>query len=342
MEVAVPIVDNAIYRDGVRQPNSVTLDQTFEELRDHGGFAWIGLYRPTDVELRSVADEFGLHELSVEDALAGHQRPKLERYGDVLFMVLRPARYLDAPEEVEFGEVHLFIGPNFAISVRHAESPDLGRVRRRLERTPELLALGPQAILYAVLDEVVDEYQPVIAGLENDIDEIENQIFSGDPAVSRRIYKLATEAMAFQRATHPLVDMLASLEAGFEKYSVDVELRRNLRDVLDHVLQTVTRADSFRAILQNALTVQSTLVTQNQNEEMRTLSRTSIEQGEQVKKISGWAAIIFAPSLVGSIYGMNFRFMPELDWVWGYPMALGLMGGSAVALYIVFKKRGWL
>jgi len=338
----VPIVDNAIYRDGVRQPNSVTLDQTFEELRDHGGFAWIGLYRPTDAELRSVADEFGLHELSVEDALVGHQRPKLERYGDVLFMVLRPARYLDAPEEVEFGEVHLFIGPNFAISVRHAESPDLGRVRRRLERTPELLALGPQAILYAVFDEVVDEYQPVIAGLENDIDEIENQIFSGDPAVSRRIYKLATEAMAFQRATHPLVDMLASLEGGFEKYAVDMELRRNLRDVLDHVLQTVTRADSFRAILQNALTVQSTLVTQNQNEEMRTLSRTSIEQGEQVKKISGWAAIIFAPSLVGSIYGMNFRFMPELDWVWGYPMALGLMGGSAVALYIVFKKRGWL
>jgi len=338
----VPIVDNAIYRDGVRQPNSVTLDQTFEELRDHGGFAWIGLYRPTDAELRSVADEFGLHELSVEDALVGHQRPKLERYGDVLFMVLRPARYLDAPEEVEFGEVHLFIGLNFAISVRHAESPDLGRVRRRLERTPELLALGPQAILYAVFDEVVDEYQPVIAGLENDIDEIENQIFSGDPAVSRRIYKLATEAMAFQRATHPLVDMLASLEGGFEKYAVDMELRRNFRDVLDHVLQTVTRADSFRAILQNALTVQSTLVTQNQNEEMRTLSRTSIEQGEQVKKISGWAAIIFAPSLVGSIYGMNFRFMPELDWVWGYPMALGLMGGSAVALYIVFKKRGWL
>ena len=338
----MPIVDNAIYRDGVRQPNSVTLDQTFEELRDHGGFAWIGLYRPTDAELRSVADEFGLHELSVEDALVGHQRPKLERYGDVLFMVLRPARYLDAPEEVEFGEVHLFIGPNFAISVRHAESPDLGRVRRRLERTPELLALGPQAILYAVFDEVVDEYQPVIAGLENDIDEIENQIFSGDPAVSRRIYKLATEAMAFQRATHPLVDMLASLEGGFEKYAVDMELRRNFRDVLDHVLQTVTRADSFRAILQNALTVQSTLVTQNQNEEMRTLSRTSIEQGEQVKKISGWAAIIYAPSHVGSIYGMNFRFMPELDWVWGYPMALGLMGGSAVALYIVFKKRGWL
>ena len=338
----MPIVDNAIYRDGVRQAHPVSLDQTFEELRDKGGFAWIGLYRPTDAELRAVATEFGLHELSVEDALTGHQRPKLERYGDVSFLVLRPARYLDAPEEVEFGEVHLFIGPNFAITVRHAESPDLGRVRRRLERTPELLSLGPQAILYAVLDEVVDEYQPVIAGLENDIDEIENQIFGGDPAVSRRIYDLASEAMAFQRATTPLVEIMASLEAGHEKYGVDVELRRNLRDVLDHVLQTVARADSFRAVLQNALTVQSTLVTQAQNEEMRTLSRASIEQGEQVKKISSWAAIIFAPGLVGSIYGMNFKFMPELDWVWGYPMALFLMLGSAVGLYIIFKKRGWL
>ena len=338
----MPIVDNAIYRDGVRQAHPVSLDQTFEELRDKGGFAWIGLYRPTDSELRSVATEFGLHELSVEDALTGHQRPKLERYGDVTFLVLRPARYLDAPEEVEFGEVHLFIGPNFAITVRHAESPDLGRVRRRLERAPELLSLGPQAILYAVLDEVVDEYQPVIAGLENDIDEIENQIFGGDPAVSRRIYDLASEAMAFQRATTPLVEIMASLEAGYEKYGVEVELRRNLRDVLDHVLQTVARADSFRAVLQNALTVQSTLVTQAQNEEMRTLSRASIEQGEQVKKISSWAAIIFAPGLVGSIYGMNFKFMPELDWAWGYPMALFLMLGSAVGLYIIFKKRGWL
>ena len=338
----MPIVDNAIYRDGVRQAHPGSLDQTFEELHEKGGFAWIGMYRPTEDELRAVANEFELHELSVEDALTGHQRPKIERYGDTFFMVLRPARYLDAPEEVEFGEVHLFIGPNFAITVRHAESPDLGRVRRRLELTPTLLALGPQAILYAVLDEVVDEYQPVIAGLENDIDEIENQIFDGEPAVSRRIYELAGEAMAFQRATHPLADIMASLEGGYDKYEVDVELRRNFRDVHDHVLQTIAKADSFRAVLQNALTVQATLVTQKQNEEMRTLSQASIEQGEQVKKISSWAAIIFAPGLVGSIYGMNFKVMPELDWVWGYPFALALMLGSAVGLYIIFKKRGWL
>lgn len=338
----VPIVDNAIYRNGVREAHSTTLDQTFEALRDEGGFAWIGMYRPTDDELRAVATEFSLHPLAVEDALVGHQRPKLERYGETLFVVLRPARYLDAPEAVEFGEVHMFIGPNFAITVRHAESPDLGRVRKRLEHNPELLALGPQSVLYAVLDEVVDEYQPVIAGLENDIDEIEDQIFRGDPAVSRRIYDLATEAMAFQRATHPLVDILNALESGFDKYHVDIELQRNLRDVLDHVLQTVARADSFRAILQNALTVQSTLVMQEQNEEMRAMSRTSIQQGEQVKKISGWAAILFAPTLIGAIYGMNFDFMPELHWTYGYPFALGLMLASGVVLYVMFKRRGWL
>jgi len=326
----------------VRQTRAVTLDQTFEVLRDGGGFAWIGMYRPTEDELRAVANEFGLHELAVEDALVGHQRPKLERYGETLFLVLRPARYLDAPEEVEFGEVHLFIGPNFAITVRHAESPDLGRVRKRLEQNPALLALGPQAILYAVLDQVVDEYQPVIAGLENDIDEIEDQLFQGDPAVSRRIYELATEAMGFQRATHPLVEMLGQLESGYEKYHVDVELQRDFRDVLDHTLQIVARADSFRAILQNALTVQSTLVTQAQNDEIRNMTQASIDQGDQVKKISGWAAILFAPTLIGAIYGMNFRFMPELDWPLGYPFALGLMAVSGVVLYVVFKRRGWL
>lgn len=338
----MPIVDNAIYREGVRQALPVTLDQTFEDLRDNGGFAWIGLYRPTEEELRAVATEFTLHPLAVEDALKGHQRPKLERFGDVLFVVLRSARYLDAPEEVEFGEVHLFIGPNFAISVRHAESPDLGRVRKRLEHNPSLLSLGPQAVLYAVFDEVVDGYQPVIMGLENDIDEIEDQLFHSDPGVSRRIYELAREAMAFQRATQPLVAMLEKLEVGFDKYDVDVELQRDFRDVLDHTIKAVERADSFRALLQNALTVQSTLVMQGQNEEMRTLSAASIEQGEQVKKISSWAAILFAPALIAAVYGMNFEFMPELAWPLGYPFALTLMLGSGAGLYIVFKRRGWL
>jgi magnesium transporter len=336
------VVDNAIYRDGVRVASPATLEETFETLGAHGGFAWIGLYRPTDAELDAVTAEFSLHELAVEDARKGHQRAKLERYGDTLFAVLRPARYLDASEEVEFGEVHLFVGKDFAVSIRRAESPDLARVRRRLESQPELLRKGSEAVLYAVLDEVVDEYAPVVAGLENDIDEIEEQLFSGDPEVTRRIYDLSSEVMEFQRATRPIVDMVAALERGFDKYGVDDELQSYLRDVKDHAIRIVERGESFRQLLQNALTVHATLVAQRQNEEMKRLTETSLAQSEQTKKISSWAAIIFAPTLVASIYGMNFEHMPELDWPFGYPLAVAAMVGFAAVLYTIFKRRKWL
>jgi magnesium transporter len=215
-------------------------------------------------------------------------------------------------------------------------------VRHRLEAAPDLLAQGPEAVLYAILDEVVDEYTPVMAGLENDIDEIEDQIFDGDPAVSRRIYDLSGEVIKFQRATRPLLEMLAALQAGSEKYGVDIELQRHLRDVNDHVLRIIDRGDTYRQLLQNALTVQLTLVGQRQNDEMRNLSETNIAQSEEVKKISSWAAILFAPTLIGTIYGMNFDYMPELHWVLGYPMALGLMVAMGFVLYSVFKKRGWM
>ena len=336
------VIDNAIYRAGARVATPANLEETFEERARHGGFAWIGLYRPTDAEIDAVAAEFGLHPLAVEDARKGHQRAKLERYGETLFVVLRPARYLDDVERVEFGEVHVFIGPDFAITIRRAESPDLARVRRRLESSPELLQQGPEAVLYAVLDEVVDEYAPVVAGLENDIDEIEEQLFSGDPVVTRRIYDLASEVMEFQRATRPLVAMFEALERGFEKYDIDLELQRYLRDVKDHVLRIVERGDSFRQLLANALTVHATLVGQRQNEEMRRVSETSLAQSEQTKKISSWAAILFAPTLVGTVYGMNFDYMPELDWVLGYPFAVLLMAAMGLTLYLVFKRRNWL
>ncbi|MBT2517955.1 magnesium and cobalt transport protein CorA [Streptomyces sp. ISL-90] len=338
----MPLIDNAIYQGGVRVATPATLEETFESRAEHGGFAWIGLYRPTDAELEAVAKEFDLHHLAVEDARKGHQRAKLERIGDTLFVVLRPARYLDDTEEVEFGELHVFVGRDFAITIRHAESPNLAKVRRRLEGNPELLTKGPEAVLYAVLDEVVDEYLPVLAGLENDIDEIEEQLFDGDPAVTRRIYDLASEVMEFQRATRPLVDMFSALERGFEKYGVDVELQRYLRDVLDHSIRAVERGESFRQLLQNALAVHATLVGQRQNEEMRRLSETSLTQSEEVKKISSWAAIIFAPTLIGTVYGMNFDVMPELHWTFGYPFAIVLMVGLASGLYLVFKRRGWL
>ncbi|MFI1398022.1 magnesium and cobalt transport protein CorA [Streptomyces sp. NPDC020681] len=337
------IVQAALYRDGRRVSAPDSLAETYRQLGEYpDGMAWIGLHRPTESELFSLATEFDLHELAVEDAMEAHQRPKLERYGDTLFVVLRAARYLDAQEEVDFGELHVFVGKDFLITVRHGAAPDLSAVRRRMEGTPELLALGPEAVLYAILDAVVDGYAPVVAGVQNDIDEIETQVFGGDPAVSRRIYELAREMVEFQRATRPLVGMLHALMAGFAKYGTDEELQRYLRDVADHVTHTSERVDSFRQALADILTVNATLVTQQQNEEMRSMAQAGIEQNEEIKKISSWAAILFAPTLVGTIYGMNFEHMPELSWRFGYPFAIGLMGVVCVSLYVIFKRRGWL
>jgi magnesium transporter len=329
------IIDNAVYVNGVRHAEPDSLEQTFETLAQYGGMAWIGLYRPTAEEMAAVATEFGLHSLAVEDAISAHQRPKLERYEDALFTVLRPARYLDATETVEFGELHIFTGKNFVVTVRHAETAGVARVRQRLESRPDLLRHGPEAVLYALLDRVVDDYGPVVAGLENDIDEIEDQLFSGDSAVSRRIYELAREVIQFQRAIHPLPDMMHQLKRGFEKYDVETDLRHSLRDVEDHVERVISRADSFRDLLQNALTLDGTLTANRQNE-------ASAKQNEQVKKISSWAAIFFAPSFVAGVYGMNFDHMPELHWDLGYPLAIVLMAATAAAMYAIFKKKGWL
>ncbi|MFC8130113.1 magnesium and cobalt transport protein CorA [Streptomyces sp. NPDC057302] len=340
---AASVVQAALYRDGVRVATPASLADTFRELREQrDGMAWIGLARPTEAELLSLAAEFDLHELAVEDALEAHQRPKLERYGETLFVVLRAARYLDASEEVDFGELHVFVGPDFVITVRHGAAPDLTAVRRRMEESPELLKLGPEAVLYAILDAVVDGYAPVVAGVQNDIDEIETEVFSGDPAVSRRIYELSREMVEFQRATRPLVAMLHSLMAGFAKYRTDEELQRYLRDVADHVTHTSERVDGFRQALADILTVNSTLVTQQQNAEMRALAEAGFEQNEEIKKISSWAAILFAPTLVGTIYGMNFETMPELQWAAGYPFAILLMAVVCVSLYFIFKRRDWL
>ncbi|MEU6097269.1 magnesium and cobalt transport protein CorA [Streptomyces sp. NPDC047079] len=337
------VVQAALYRDGVRISSPASLADTFRELRDDpDSMAWIGLARPTESELLSLAAEFDLHPLAVEDAMEAHQRPKLERYGDTLFVVLRAARYLDAPEEVDFGELHVFVGPDFVITVRHGAAPDLSAVRHRMEESPELLKLGPEAVLYAILDAVVDGYAPVVTGVQNDIDEIETEVFRGDPEVSRRIYELSREMVEFQRATRPLVGMLHGLMAGFAKYGTDEELQRYLRDVADHVTHTSERVDGFRQALADILTVNATLVTQQQNAEMRALAEAGFEQNEEIKKISSWAAILFAPTLVGTIYGMNFSHMPELHWVFGYPFAVVLMAVVCTSLYLIFKRKDWL
>jgi magnesium transporter len=326
------IVDRAIYRDGRRAVEPRDLPGMWAACRDGGGIAWIGLYRPTAEEFSEVAEEFELHALAVEDAVHAHQRPKLERYGDALFCVLRPARYVDDTETVEFGEVHVFAGPQFVITVRHSEAPDLAAVRHGLETRPDLLRRGTVAILHAIMDRVVDDYAPVVAGLENDIDEIEDDVFDGSPTVSRRIYELAREVILFQRATKPLVAMLERL---MDEPGVDDEEHRYLRDVLDHTLRVQDQVDGFRQLLQNILSVNLTL-------ETKTLSEVSNAQNEEVKKISAWAAILFAPSMVGTIYGMNFDHMPELHWYLGYPFALALMAAVCLALYTTFKHRRWI
>jgi magnesium transporter len=337
------IVDSAIYLDGERVATMGSIADTVTQLAQHpGGFAWIGLYRPTDAEVHTLAEQFGLHPLAVEDAIHAHQRPKLERYDDTLFVVLRPARYRDDLEEVEFGEVHLFAGTNFVLTVRHSEAPEFSSVRRRLEAQPELLRQGPEAVLYAIMDQVVDGYYPVVTGLGNDIDEIEIEVFSGAPAVSRRIYELSREVADFHRATRPLAGVITDLRSGFDKYAVDEELQRYLRDVDDHLTQITERIEEYRTALRDMLTVNATLVAQRQNDEMRRLTETSNAQNEEVKKISAWAAILFAPTLIGTIYGMNFANMPELDWQFGYPVALSLMALTCGTLYLVFKRRDWL
>ncbi|WP_017555527.1 magnesium and cobalt transport protein CorA [Nocardiopsis baichengensis] len=340
------VIDAAIYVDGRRTGAPADLSDLAELHRRtyarQGAMAWVGLYRPSAAQLVAAAEEFGLHELAVEDAIVAHQRPKLERYGQTLFVVLKAARYLDEEEEVRFGEVHVFTGPRFVLTVRHAEAPDLTAVRRRLEDDPGLLALGPEAVLYAIMDSVVDGYAPVVAGLQNDIDEIETQVFDGDPAASRRIYELSREVIEFQRAARPLLSMHRSLAEGFDRYGTDEELRRHLRDVADHATTVAERVDGFRQMLQGILQVNATLVSQRQNEEMRRLTEASYQQGENTKKISAWAAILFAPSLIAAVYGMNFTHMPELHWVFGYPMAVVLMVGLSLTLYAVFRMRDWM
>ncbi|HEY9336245.1 magnesium/cobalt transporter CorA [Kribbella sp. NPDC050459] len=337
------VVDSAIYCGGNRIASPQSLADTYTALHTSPqSLAWIGLYRPDSRELASLAQEFDLHELAIEDANEAHQRPKLERYGETLFVVLKAARYRDATEEVEFGEVHVFVGPDFVVTVRHAEAPNLAAVRRRVERDPDLLGRGAEAVLYAIMDKVVDGYAPVVAGLENDIDEIETEVFRGDPKVSRRIYELSREVIEFQRATRPLVGMLEQLRGGFQKYGVDEELQRSLRDVADHVTEVVEKVDGFRELLRDILTVNATLVAQQQNEEMKSLAIASSEQNEEVKRISAWAAILFAPTLIGTVYGMNFDKMPELHWQYGYPFAIGLMALVCGGLHQIFKRRGWL
>ncbi|MDQ2852225.1 MAG: magnesium/cobalt transporter CorA [Allobranchiibius sp.] len=337
------VVQKAIYLDGVRQTNPHSISAIIHRLAEPDkAVAWVGLAKASPAQIRQVGDIFALHRLAVDDAINAHQRPKLERYDDTLFVVLRPATYHDDTETVHLGEIHLFVGPDFVVTVRPTDEPELGPVRRRIDDDPHLMALGPDAVLYAVLDFVVDGYKPVLEGLEIDIDQIEEQVFESDPAVSRRIYELSREVLALQRATKPLLDILQALRRGYDKYDTDEELQRNLRDVEDHAVIVVERVDGFRQTLMSILSLNSTLVAQTQNEDMKRLAEVANNQADQVKAATSWAAILFTPTVIAGIYGMNFHAMPELNFRYGYPMAIGLMLLTVITMYTVFKKKNWL
>ncbi len=336
------IINNVIYVDGIRVASPESVEETTELSISLKGMAWIGLYSPTLQEFETVAQEFGFHELAVEDAVLAHQRPKLEQYGSTWFIVLRTAHYVDPQEIIEFGEIHLFIGRNFVVSVRHSEYQDLKKVRGRLESQPELLALGPAAVLYGIMDQVVDEYRQVVMGLERDIDEIEIEVFGGNPDVSKRIYSLSREVIDFQRAVTPLNPMLTAVREDRTGLSYNQSLNEYFRDVQDHVVQVQEQIESYREILQNVLNVNIAIIGLQRNEEVQRQSEISVKQNDEVKKISAWAAIIFAPTLVGTIYGMNFDHMPELHWKLGYPMSLLMMLGVGFVLWAAFKRKGWL
>jgi magnesium transporter len=321
------IVDMAVYEGGVRRPGKLVLEDAYDASRTGKAFAWIGLYEPTAEEFDSVRREFDLHELAVEDAIKAHQRPKLEVFGDTVFVVLRTVRYDEEHEQVLFGEVQVFVGDGFIVTIRRGEA-DVPEVRSRMEGRPDLLQLGPSAALYAIVDRVVDDYAPVIDALEEDIGEVEAEVFSGSRAnPAERIYKLKREVLQLHGAIAPLEDPLDRLEEGRFRLVAD-ELGPYFRDVKDHVIRFVRMVEGFRESLTSILTAN--------------LTQASVRQNDDVRKISAWAAILAVPTLISGIYGMNFEHMPELGWTFGYPLALVLMAIACFVLYRKFRQSGWL
>jgi magnesium transporter len=322
------IKDCAHYKDGSRQHQGpLPVEEAARRAKDDDGFVWIGMHDPGADELLDVARRFELPELAVEDAMQAHQRPKLEDYENGYFLVLHTARYLDDVEEVEFGEVHVFTGSGFVIVVRHGAASDLSDARRRLEDNPELLREGPVAAVWAILDKIVDDYEPVIAGLENDIEELEAAVFGESSDETRRIYFLRRELAEFYRAVHPLLQPLDELVSK-EHPEIVGATREHIRDVADHVKRLEDGIATQRELLSSIL--------------QANLAVISVRQNDIVKQISGWAAIIGVPTLVASIYGMNFEHMPELRWHYGYPAALASMVVLAVILHRVLRRAGWL
>ena len=323
------IVDCAHYRDGRRQhEGKMDPREAAAICRRETGFVWLGMVEPGPEELDTIQRIFGLHELAVEDAQSFHLRPKVERYeGGITFVVLRTARYVTEREEVEFGEISMFIGRGFVITTRRGVASDLHGARLRLEQRPKLLEEGPAAVLWAILDKVVDDYAPVVEELERDIEEVEQTVFSGAAAPTQRIYLLRREVSDFYRAVHPLLGPAAEITHG-GVLDVGAGLRTYFRDVDDHLRLVNEEVAAQRDLLTTILQANTAVI--------------SVEQNEVVRKISAWAAIITVPTFIASFYGMNFTHMPELRWHAAYPLVVALMLVTAVALYGSFKRAHWL
>jgi magnesium transporter len=322
------IVDCAHYADGKRQHASpISLEEAARCATGNGDFVWLGLREPSNEEMEEAARLFDLHELAVEDAELAHQRPKLEDYNGNYFVVLRTARYEEERETVHFGEIHMFVGPGYVVTVRHGEASSLASARQRLEERPDLLKLGPASVVWAVLDKVVDDYEPVVSGIEDDIEEVEQQIFDEHSEPTERIYLLKREVIEFHRAAWPLLGPLEALERGAVT-EIDDELRDFFRDVADHARRVDEQVNSQRELLTSILEANLALV--------------SVRQNDVVKKISSWAAIIAAPTFIASVYGMNFEHMPELRSELGYPLVLIFMAVLVAALVTFFRRIKWL
>jgi magnesium transporter len=321
------ILDCAHYRDGARQnAEPLAIGEAAERCREDG-FVWLGLHDPEPSELAEVAERFHLPPLAVEDTMNAHQRPKMEDYEEGYFLVLHTARYLDEAEEVEFGEVHVFTGDAFVIVVRHGAASELHSARERLEAEPDLLREGPAAAVWAIMDKIVDDYEPVMAGIENDVEEVEVDVFGERSDETKRIYFLRRELAEFYRAVHPLLQPLDLLVSA-ERPHVSANLREHLRDVTDHVKRIEDAIATQRELLTSVL--------------QANLAVISVQQNDVVKRISGWAAIITVPTFIASVYGMNFEFMPELRWHYGYYATLVAMVAIGVILHRVLRRAGWL
>ena len=325
------IVDNALYHQGKRVPLGTGDDQSLGAARvpcDPGDFQWIGIHDPSPEELRLIATTFDLHPLAVEDAGDSHQRPKLEHYGDTLFLVLKTLWYVDEEDAVETGEINMFVGKDFVVTVRHGQGIDLAASRRDLERRAQVLEHGPMAVLYAICDRVVDEYEKVGAALEEDVDEVEESVFStARTNDSTRIYILKREIAEVRRAVMPLREPMRKFAMGVDE-RISAETATYFRDVADHLHRVSEVIDSLDGLLSTAFDAH--------------LARVSVQQNEDMRKISAGAALVVVPTLIAGVYGMNFDHMPELHWTYGYPFALFVMVAVAGGLFAWFKKSGWL